>query len=386
MDLTTKLASLPPEKRELLMRKLGKGGSTAVAGAPKQSATVPFDPARHGNFRVQLGTPGILDSLKYYVLPRMAPAAGQVEIEVHAAALNFRDVLLALGMYPQMPGVSNALGSDCAGRVTAVGEGVTHVRPGDEVLATVTHGFSGYVLAPSHAVAAKPKSCSMAEASAIPTVYWTAYFALHYLGRLTAGERVLIHAATGGVGLAAVQIARSRKAEIFATAGTDAKRDYLRALGIAHVMDSRSLSFADEILAATNNEGVDVVLNSLPGEAIAKGLSVLRVMGRFLEIGKRDIYGNSSIGLLPFRRSLSFHAIDMSWGTPKNPALFRTLLEEIVAHHDDGSFAPLPLQTFAAADVSRAFASLAEARHIGKVVVNMKDGPIPVYPSSGDPS
>lgn len=380
MDITARLASLPPEKRDLLLRKLDvHTRGNAVAGVPKSGGAVPFEPAVHGNFRVQIGTPGILESLQYHAVPRVVPGPGHVEIEVHASALNFRDVLLALGMYPQMPGVANSLGSDCAGRVTAIGEGVTNVAVGDEVIATVSHGFSGFVHAPAHAVARKPRSCSFEEASAIPTVYWTAYYALHHLGHLSAGERVLIHAATGGVGLAAVQIARARKAEIFATAGTDAKRDYLRALGIEHVMDSRSLAFGDEVLAATSNEGVDVVLNSLPGEAIARGLSVLRVMGRFLEIGKRDIYGNSSIGLLPFRKSLSFHAIDMSWVPARDPGLFQRLLEEIVAHYDDGSFAPLPVQTFPAAAVGGAFASLAEAKHIGKVVVSMKQGPVSVH-------
>src|SRR5262249_7464892 len=141
-----------------------------------------------------------------------------------------------------------------------------------------------------------------------PVAFLTAHYALNSLARLQPGERVLIHAAAGGVGLAAVQLAQRAGAEIFATAGSEEKRTHLKSLGIKHVMDSRTLAFADEILEKAGGEGVDVVLNSLSGEAIARSLRVLRPFGRFVEIGKSDILRNSRIGLRPFARNISLHS------------------------------------------------------------------------------
>src|SRR5262249_16235152 len=168
-----------------------------------------------------------------------------------------------------------------------------------------------YATVPAPFVALKPKSMSFEEAATTPIAFLTAYYALHHQGRLARGERALIHAAAGGVGLAAVQICREAGAEIYATAGTPEKRDFLRSLGIKHIYDSRSLAFASEIMRDPRQEGVDVVLNSLAGEAIEAGLDVLRDGGRFLEIGKQDIYKNTRLGLLPFRRNITFSAIHL---------------------------------------------------------------------------
>ena len=147
--------------------------------------------------------------------------------------------------------------------------------------------FASHVIAPTSTVMLKPAHWSFFEAATVPTTFFTAYYALHSLAHLRAGERVLIHGAAGGVGLAAIQIARHLGAEIFATAGTEEKRNYLRLLGTEHVLDSRTLTFASEIMDITHDEGVDVVLNSLAGEAIDKNFSVLRPFGRFIELGKR---------------------------------------------------------------------------------------------------
>ena len=147
---------------------------------------------------------------------------------------------------------------------------------------------------------------------------------------MSAGERVLIHSATGGVGLAAIQLARQAGAEIFATAGTPEKRAYLQKLGIEHIMDSRSLAFADEVLERTGGQGVDLILNSLAGEAIARGLAILGEGGRFLEIGKRDIYQNTRLGLRPFRKNQAFFAIDLDRLMRERPALVGSLLQQLV--------------------------------------------------------
>ena len=167
------------------------------------------------------------------------------------------------------------------------------------------------------------------------------------LAQLQPGERVLIHAAAGGVGLAAIQIAQQIGAEVFATAGSDAKRDFLRSLGVQHVFSSRTLDFADEILEATERQGVDVVLNSLPGDAISKSLSILRAYGRFLEIGKTDIYQNRMIGLLPFQDNLSYFAIDLDRMLRQRPDTVRGLFAEVMEHFEQGDYRPLPLTEFA---------------------------------------
>ena len=243
----------------------------------------------------------------------------------------------------------------------------------DAVLAIANGCFASHVTLEARRVAHIPRGLSFEEAATIPVVFFTAWYALHHLGKIARGEKLLVQAATGGVGLAALQIARLAGAEVFATAGSAEKRDFLRALGIAHVMDSRSLAFADEVLAATGGRGVDLVLNSLAGEAIAKGLSVLAPHGRFLEIGKRDVYQDTRIGLRPFRRSLAMFAIDLPQVMRDHPRLTGTLIAEILERFAAGKLRPLPHRAFSASDAAGAFRLMAKAQHVGKIVVSMDD-------------
>jgi NADPH:quinone reductase-like Zn-dependent oxidoreductase/acyl carrier protein len=220
-----------------------------------------------------------------------------------------------------------------------------------------------------------PAGLSQTDAAAMPLVFMTAYHALHELARLKAGERVLIHAAAGGVGLAALQLALRAGATVFATAGSPAKRDFLRSLGIQHVYDSRSLDFADQIRADTAGAGVDVVLNSLSGPAIPRSLDLLAPRGRFLEIGKRDIYADSHIGLAPFRKNLSFFAIDLARWTEEDPAGVVELFQTVMGLAAAGEVKPLPSRIYPIGQVADAFRIMAQARHIGKVVVAVGDEP-----------
>jgi len=262
-------------------------------------------------FRLESAKPGSLDKLVFRAKPRRAPGPNEVEIEICAAALNFRDVMKALGIYPAEAADAMLLGDECAGRIVRVGAGVTQFKPGDEVMALAAGCFGTHVTTVEYAVLAKPAHLTMEEAATMMVTYLTASYALSHQGRMTKGERVLIHAATGGVGQAAVRLAKATGAEIFATAGSAEKRAFLKKIGVEHVLDSRTLAFAGEVMHITNDEGVDLVLNSLAGEAIHQSLSLLRQYGRFLEIGKRDIYGNTKVGLFPFRKNLSYHAIDL---------------------------------------------------------------------------
>jgi NADPH:quinone reductase-like Zn-dependent oxidoreductase/acyl carrier protein len=180
---------------------------------------------------------------------------------------------------------------------------------------------------------------------------------------------VLIHGAAGGVGIAAIQIAKWRGATIHATAGSDEKRDFLRLLGVSHIYDSRSLAFADDILAATDGLGVDVVLNSLAGEAINRNLRILKPFGRFIELGKRDFYENTKIGLRPFRNNISYFGVDADQLMSERPALTRRLFSEMMRLFDEGVLHPLPYHAFEAEDIVDAFRYMQQARQIGKIVI-----------------
>jgi acyl carrier protein len=206
----------------------------------------------------------------------------------------------------------------------------------------------------------------------MPIVFLTAQYALETLARVLAGERVLIHAAAGGVGLAAIQIARRLGAEIHATAGHPDKRAYLRSLGIAHVYDSRSLAFVDEIRAATGGEGVDVVLNSLAGEFIPAGLGLLRPQGRFVEIGKRDLLADTPVGLAPFLRNLTFTAFDLGQLVDLGAPRFPSMLEGLMDRFARGELTPLPTETFALDRAADGFRRMARAEHVGKIVFEVR--------------
>ena len=299
-------------------------------------------------YRLAATTPGALDGVRPVAVVRRAPGAGEVELAVEAAALNFLDVLKAMGVCPGFaPDPAVALGAECAATVVAVGPGVDGFAVGDAVVAVTssyrdTSMLSAYVTVPAAFVALRPADLTAEQAGALPVALLTAYYALHELGRIRSGERVLVHAATGGVGLAAVALCRRAGAEVFATAGSPEKRAYLRALGVEHVFDSRSVAFADEVRAATGGRGVDLVLNSLTGEAIAAGLATLAPRGRFVEIGKRDIYADTHLGLEPFARNLSFFAVDLARLTEEDPAYVAGLFQDVMALVRDGSIAPLP--------------------------------------------
>jgi acyl transferase domain-containing protein len=345
----------------------------------------PLSPAGERPFRLTLAEPGVLDRLVLREMQRRAPGPGEVEIAVEVAGLNFLDVLLSLGVLPDDPAGALAsgarLGGECAGRIVAVGEGVEAFAIGQEVLALVSQGMSSFVTTKSALIAPKPPHLTFAEAATIPIACLTAYYALCHVGRLGQGERVLIHAGAGGVGMAAIQWAQHVGAEVFATAGSEEKRRVLAALGVLHVMDSRSLSFAEEVMRRTNGEGVDVVLNSLSGEFIDASLSVLRDHGRFVEIGKRDSYANKQLGLRPFLRNLSFALVDLRAMIRNRAAFVSSLLREVVGLVEQRILTPLPFRVFPASRAVEAFHWMARAQHIGKIVLAMREPEAPIAPA-----
>ena len=331
------------------------------------------------NYRLELSRPGVIENLIIRQAERKSPTRREVEIQVHSAGLNFSDVLKTLNLYPGLPEGEFPLGIECAGIVTAVGQEIRTFRPGDRVMAVVPSSISAYVTVSEEYLMPVPSGMSLADAATLPLAFLTAHYAMVYLGRLQPGERVLIHSASGGVGLAAIQIARGIGAEIIATAGTPKKRAYLKSLGISEVYDSRSLEFAHEI-QQTSGQGVDMVLNSLAGEAINKGLSLLKEHGRFLEIGKRDIYSNKRIGLFPFRNNLVFHSIDLDKLLRTRPGLIRELLQDISALIASGDYRALPKKIFAISRAQHVFRTMAQAHHIGKLVLKIQEKNIRTFP------
>ncbi|SEG55206.1 type I polyketide synthase [Marinobacterium lutimaris] len=332
------------------------------SGEPNQSFTLGFD------------QPGQLKNLRWKPRELALPGDEEVAVEVKATGLNFRDVMYALGLLADEAienGFSGpAMGLEFAGIVTSVGAGVTDFRPGDKVVGFGSASFSTQMVTGAETLAHLPADISFEAAATIPTTFFTVYYALKHLARLQPGERLLIHGAAGGVGLAAIQIGRLMGAEIFTTVGSASKRDVVRLLGIDAIYDSRSHTFAEEILADTDGQGVDVVLNSLAGEAVNQNLRVLRPFGRFLELGKRDFYENTAIGLRPFRNNISYFGIDSDQLMKVHPTLTRTLFREMMALFEEGELYPLPYTAFAASNVVDAFRYMQQAKQIGKVVVN----------------
>jgi phthiocerol/phenolphthiocerol synthesis type-I polyketide synthase C len=373
----------PDAEDEILLTAAGRYVPRLTIAARPQPPPVSAPQPIHPPVQLDCSVPGPFRNLGWRPAPDLEPlGADEVEIEVRAAGLNFRDVMYAMGMLPDEAVEDGfcgpTLGMEVAGIVTRVGAAVVEVAPADAVIGFAPASFANRVRTRSLAVARKPAHWSFAAAATVPTAFFTAYYALHELAHLREGERVLIHGAAGGVGIAAIQLAKHLGAEIFATAGTDAKRDFVRLLGADHVFDSRSLAFADEVMRASG--GVDVVLNSLAGDAIPRNLRLLRPFGRMLELGKRDFYENSHIGLKPLRNNISYFGIDADQLLAQRPDIARRVFIDLMALFADGSLQPLPHRTFDAADIATAFRHMQASRHIGKVVVTFAPDFAPLAP------
>ncbi len=354
-----------------------------------------YDPVReaHGTaqpavssdapFRLEVETPGVLESLTPRAVARPKPGPGQVEVEVLAVGLNFKDVMLALGMLPPLPDGSIPLGLECAGRISAVGPDVKRVKVGDEVLVGGDRCFSRYVITSQHLVGLKPAGLSFEAASTLLVAFATTHYAMNRLGRLQKGERILIHTASGAVGQAAIQLAKLAGAEIYATAGTPEKRAFVRdVLGVSHVLDSRTLDFAEEIRELTNGEGVDVVLNTLGGAAISRSLELLKPYGRFLELGKRDIVMNSPLRMGALERNISYFVVDLNQMMRDRPEMVGEMIDrEILPLFADGRLQPLEFESFPVSRAAEAFHRMAKAQHIGKLVVTFHELPAMVAPA-----
>ena len=365
------------DEDEIILDNAGARYAPRLRHAPYPK-TVQSGPAGPQAVRLGFEFPGQLRNLRWECCAAPAPGDDELEVRIEATGLNFRDVMYALGLLSDEAIESGfagpTLGLEFSGTVIRVGSQVDGYAVGDAVVGFGPASFGDRVLTKPSAISHIPEGFSFEAAATIPSTFFTVYYALHHLAHLEEGEKILIHGAAGGVGIAAIQFAQWRGAEIYATAGSDEKRDLLRLLGVRHIYDSRSLSYADEILADTDGRGVDVVLNSLAGEAINRNLRVLKPFGRFLELGKRDFYENTRIGLRPFRNNISYFGIDADQLMNERPDLTQRLFAQMMALFRQGVLHPLPYSVFDANDIIDAFRYMQQARQIGKIVITYRNG------------
>ncbi len=335
----------------------------------------PLLPAR---FRFGTGSFGLLESLRPEPFSPEPPAPGELEVAVEATGLNFRDVLNALGLlrnYSRQLGLDEAaqvpFGGECVGRVTGVGEGVDPALVGQRVLAALAVGsLASHVVCRAELCVPLPEGLSPELGASLSTAFLTAIYGLEVLAALQPGDTVLIHAAAGGVGQAAVQVALRKGATVYATSSR-AKQALLLKQGCAGVFDSRRLEFADQVREATGGRGVDVVLNSLKGDWVDASFEALAPGGRFVELGKIEIWSREqAVQRRPDARYLPFDLLEVA---AAESALVRSLLLQFLEDLQAGYYKPLPLQVIPAEQTVDAFRLMAQARHVGKVVIRQAD-------------
>ncbi|WP_206506253.1 type I polyketide synthase [Streptomyces chrestomyceticus] len=376
--LARELLSCPTEQDDIAYRD-GQRYTARLATEPLGNNDLRHTLADQARDAVTLDLehPGDLGSFRFVAERRRPPAPGEVEIRVRATGLSFINVLKALGVYDRFraPGDGPTCDTfECAGVITAVGEGVTGRKVGDRVAAWVLGSAMGsFARTRAGLTLPVPDAVGLPDAAALLFAHLTAQYALHHLARLRPGETVLVHTASGATGLALIHLAQSRGAHVLATAGTPGKRAFVRRRGVRHVMDSRSLDFADQVRDLTQGRGVDVVLNTLTGPAQSASLGLIAPYGRFIELGKQDIYANTRLGLLPFRRSISFSSVDILAVGQHNTRLAETLCAQVADALHHGALPLLPVTTYPIEDAAAAFRTMAAAQHTGKLVLTWPD-------------
>ena len=369
---------------------------------------------QEGSRQLAIGQNRSLEQLEWWPALRTKPNADQIEIQTEVVSLNFRDVLIALGIYEGQDPDRASFGLECAGRVVKVGKDVTRFKVGDAVIALAApkHAltkeglrlaqqqgtFKDYLTIDHSLVVQKPKNLSMAEAASIPTVFLTAYMALIEVAQISPGERLLVHSAAGGVGLAAVQLAQQMGAQLYVTAslgldehGTNTKWDYLRSLGVKEIMNSRTLDFAEQIMNATTGQGVDVILGALTSETIPVNMKLLAPGGRCVDIGRsaKVHFGEEGTDRADERHTAdgkSYYRFNLSDHLSRSGQEFDVVFQALVRQFANDSLKPLPITTYDRQQVKDAFRFMQQSKHIGKIVVSFAEGKAPLSDSLNKPS
>ncbi|MBT2384319.1 type I polyketide synthase [Streptomyces sp. ISL-11] len=377
----------PTDEDEIVLTPGGRFVPRQVQRPADQPTAVPSG----SPFVLEVRNPGFSRRLVWRRIEPLYPGPGEILVEMRAVALNYRDPMRANGLLPpeavEGTALSRGLGTDGAGIVRAVGAGVTAYAVGDRVAGLMPAALASHSVMPAAAASPILDGMSFAEAATFPVVFFTVHHTLVDEARPLPGETVLVHGGAGAVGLAVIQCARSLGLRVIATAGTETKRDLLRTLGVEHALDSRTLDFAPRVRELTGGKGVDIVVNSLSGEAIAQSLDLLRPMGRFIELGKRDIFFNNPLLLRPFHRSITFLGFNLD-SLVFDPVRGPRLMFDTLTRMASGEYRPLPHSVYPAARVDEAFRLLQHSRHTGKVVIAFDplDEPVPTEPALSVPA
>ncbi|WP_456303040.1 SDR family NAD(P)-dependent oxidoreductase [Streptomyces rimosus] len=357
-----------------------RDGAVRVARLAPLGSNAGLLPPVRTPWRLDSAAKGSLDSLALTPCPEVREplTEGRVRLRVEAAGVNFRDVLAALDMYP---GEAGLLGAEAAGVVTETGPGVRGLRIGDRVTGLVFGGFGPEAVADEHLLARIPEGWTAPEAASVPMVFLTAYYALKDLAGLRPGQSILVHAGAGGVGMAAIQLARHFGAEVFATA-SEGKWDTLRELGVAddHIASSRSTDFEERFRAVTEGRGVDVVLNALTGEFIDASLRQTAPGGHFLEMGQTDLRDPETAA------GVRYQAFDLAEAGPERT---RDMLGELLELFAAEKIRPLPVTTWDVRRAPEAFRYMSRAQHVGKIVLTLPrawnpDGTVLITDGTGE--
>ncbi|KAF5857085.1 hypothetical protein ETB97_006264 [Aspergillus alliaceus] len=337
--------------------------------------------------KLVVGEPGVLDTLHFTDdKDRLAELPdGHVEIQVEYVGLNFKDVMTAMGQMSK-----DTLGNECSGIVTKVGSDVEGLAKGDRVCAVCEGAFATYVSCPATSVWRIPDDMELKMAATIPLIFCTAYYSLFDLGRLVQGEKILIHAAAGGVGQAAIILANMVGADVFATVSTPEKKQFLmKTYGVdeERIFFSRDSSFRESVKRATNGEGVDLVLNSLAGDMLRASWDCVAPFGRFVELGKKDILRNSRLEMSRFDDNVSFSSVDLTAITERRPMVMKRLLSNVFKLFAKGIARPVtPIASYCVSDIEAAFRSLQGGRGFGKSVIELQpEALVKVYPPQKSP-
>jgi acyl transferase domain-containing protein/NADPH:quinone reductase-like Zn-dependent oxidoreductase/acyl carrier protein len=347
-----------------------RDGALRVPRLATQTADATLTPPpKTATWRLGIGDKGILSNLELMTYPQAAQPLGaeQVRVCVRAAGLNFRDVIDALGLYP---GDAGPLGGEGAGIVTEVGSAVSGLAVGDRVMGLLPGAFGPVTIADHRLLAPMPRHWSYAQAATVPITFLTAHYCLAELANTQPGDRVLVHAAAGGVGMAAVQLARHLGAEVFGTAGPG-KWDALRSLGLddEHIGSSRTVDFEEKFQRATSGGGMDVVINSLTGEFTDASLRLMPHGGSFIEIGKLDVRDPLQVGA--DHPGICYHVFDLA---TEHPERLSPIFGDLLDLFQRNTLQPLPVTAFDIRHAVEAFQHMSQARHTGKVVLTVPSG------------
>ncbi|VUC25932.1 unnamed protein product [Clonostachys rosea] len=329
---------------------------------------------------LEIGKRGSLKSLQWVDRPEIQLEGDEVAVQVRAVGMNFKDILIAMGVVDGSKEDGNGLGFECAGIIQGLGPDVpSDLKVGDRVMVFAGNSYSTVMKIPAVLCIKMPDTLSFEEAASMPCVYGTVVYGLQDLARLEAGQSVLIHSACGGVGIAAIQICRMLGAEIFATVGNDEKVQYLQDtfnIPRNRIFNSRDSSFYAGVMRETNGEGVDVVLNSLSGDLLHASWDCVAKFGSMIELGKRDFIGQGRLAMDPFEDNRAFFGVHVAPIVAERPNKIRTLLKRCMDFYSEGLIGPIrPVTVFDAVNIQEAFRTMSKGQHIGKLVVHMPEDP-----------